>query len=347
MKSKTNEVRAPRLTREKTSQFFLSYSLYIILAAIVVITICVKPNFLSVRNITNIITMASARSIIAMGIAGVLVIRGTELSAGRVVGCCCAVTASLLQTSDFALKFFPNLGKIPLVVAWLCSILVAVAFALVIGLCVSRLKMPAFIASLGVQLVAYGLLCFYLDLNGNNGTPISNLDERYTEFVKGGIQIGNFEIPYLLFYMIIAAVIMWIVWNKTVFGRNMFAIGGNMEAAEVSGIKIERGILLVFILSGICVGTGAFLECARIGSVTATTGTDYQFDAISACVIGGVSFSGGTGTIPGVITGVLIMQTINYCLYFLGVSSYLQYIVKGIVIVLAVALDTRKYIKRK
>ena len=120
-----------------------------------------------------------------------------------------------------------------------------------------------------------------------------------------------------------------------------------MEAATVSGIHVNRYIILIFILSGICVGTGAFLECSRVGTVTAVTGQNYEFDAISGCVIGGVSFAGGVGTIPGVILGVIILQTINYCLYFLGVSSYYQYIARGIIIIIAVAIDVRKYIKKK
>jgi methyl-galactoside transport system permease protein len=127
----------------------------------------------------------------------------------------------------------------------------------------------------------------------------------------------------------------------------MYAIGGNIEAARVSGINVERWTVLIFVLSGICVGTGSFLECSRIGSVTANTGLQYEFDAISGAVIGGVSFAGGVGTIPGVIMGVIILQTINYCLYFLGVSSYYQYIARGLIIIIAVAIDVRKYIKKK
>lgn len=325
----------------------LSYSLYFILFGILIITIILEPKFVSVRNLTNILTMASTRSIIAMGIGGLVIINGTDLSAGRVVGCCCAISAALLQSQTYGGKMFANLGEVPLAVGWLASVAVAVTFAAIIGFCVAFLNMHAFIASLGIQLAAYGLLCLFMDTGGNNGQPISSLDPRYDTFVKGSLTLGSIKIPYLLFYMIIAAVIMYIVWNKTVLGKNMFAIGGNIEAAMVSGINIKLYIMLIFILSGICVGTGAFLEASRIGTVTATTGQQYEFDAISGCVIGGVSFAGGVGTIPGVILGVIILQTINYCLYFLGVSSYYQYIARGLIIIIAVAIDVRKYVKKK
>ena len=334
-------------TKQRLKDRLLSYSLYFILLAILIITVVLEPKFVSFRNLTNILQMASTRSIIAMGIAGLIIINGTDLSAGRVVGCCCAVSAALLQNPDYASKMFKNLGDVPLVVGWLACVVVAVVFALLIGLCVAYLHMHAFIASLGMQLAAYGFLCLFMDSNGNNGQPLSNLSTAYSNFVKGAINIGGIRIPYLIFYMIIAGVIMWFIWNKTILGKNMYAIGGNIEAARVSGINVEKYIVLIFILSGICVGTGSFLECARIGSVTAVTGQQYEFDAISGAVIGGVSFAGGVGTIPGVIMGVIILQTINYCLYFLGVSSYYQYIARGLIIIIAVAIDVRKYIKKK
>lgn len=325
----------------------LNYSLYLILLAILVITIALEPKFVSVRNIMNILTMASTRSIIAMGIAGLIIINGTDLSAGRVVGCCAAMTAALLQSQTYGSPFFPNLPEQPLIVGWLASVGIAVAFAVLIGFCVAFLHMHAFIASLGMQLAAYGLLNWLMDSGDNHGQPISSMAPKFNEFVKGGIKIGNFNLPYLIIYMLIAGVIMYFVWNYTVLGKNMFAIGGNIEAATVSGINIKLNIILIFMLSGICVGTGAFLETARVGTVTAAFGQNYEFDAISGAVIGGVSFAGGVGTIPGVILGVIILQTINYCLYFLGVSSYYQYIARGLIIIIAVAIDARKYIKKK
>ena len=127
----------------------------------------------------------------------------------------------------------------------------------------------------------------------------------------------------------------------------MFAIGGNMEAAAVSGVNISRSIMGVYLVAGVLYGIAAFLEAGRIQSVNTGTGLNYDLDAISGCVIGGVSFAGGVGTIPGVIIGVIILQVINYSLNFLGVNPYLQYIIKGLIIILAVSIDVRKYIAKK
>ena len=140
---------------------------------------------------------------------------------------------------------------------------------------------------------------------------------------------------------------MWILWNKTVFGKNLFAVGGNPEAARVSGVNVAKTILIVYMLSGVMYAIGGFLEAARIGSATNNLGFMYEMDAIAACVVGGVSFSGGVGKISGVVAGVIIFTLINYGLTYIGISPYWQYIIKGIIIITAVAIDVLKYRKNK
>ena len=140
---------------------------------------------------------------------------------------------------------------------------------------------------------------------------------------------------------------MWILWNKTVFGQNLFAVGGNPEAARGSGVNVAKTILLVYMLSGVMYAIGGFLEAARIGSATNNLGFMYEMDAIAACVVGGVSFSGGVGKISGVVAGVIIFTLINYGLTYIGISPYWQYIIKGIIIITAVAIDVLKYRKNK
>ena len=221
--------------------------------------------------------------------------------------------------------------------------MVCVAFCLLNGFGVAKLHMHAFIISLGTQLIAYGALCLYIDSQKGGAQPIASLDPRYIELVNG-YWLG---IPHLVYFMVICAVIMWFVWNKTTLGKNMFAIGGNPEAAAVSGVNVAKNIMMIYLVAGILYGIAAFLEAGRIQSVTTATGTNYDLDAISGCVIGGVSFSGGVGTIPGILIGVIILQVINYSLYYLGVNAYLQYIIKGLIIILAVAIDVRKYIAKK
>ena len=140
---------------------------------------------------------------------------------------------------------------------------------------------------------------------------------------------------------------MWIVWNKTVFGRNMFAVGSNEEAANVSGVNVFLTVIGVFVLAGIMYSITGFIEGARIGSAASYTGLNYESDAIAACVIGGVSFVGGIGKIRGVIMGVVLLRIIFVGLTFLGIDSNLQYVIKGLIILVACAIDMRKYLVRK
>lgn len=311
------------------------------------IVIIKDPTFISLKNITNILSQASTRGILALGVAGLIVLQGTDLSAGRILGLTAIVSASLLQSVTYASRMYANLPELPLLLPLLIAIIIGAIFGFINGFGVAKLKLHAFIVTLGTQLIAYGVSCIYIDRPPLGAQPIANLDERYVKFVTGALKIGAFELPYLIIYLVIISVIMWFVWNKTILGRNMFAIGGNPEAAAVSGVKISTNIIIVFIISGILYGLAGFLEAGRVGSATSNSGINYELDAISACVVGGVSFAGGVGTIPGVLIGTVILQFINYGLNFIGVSPYLQYIIKGLIIILAVSIDVRKYIDKK
>ena len=333
--------------REKINEFFLNYSLYMILGLLILIIIIMEPSFLSLTNITNILSQASTRVIIAVGAAGLIVLQGTDLSAGRVLGLAAVVGASLLQSTTFVSRMYPNLPALPLIIPLLVTLSIGAVFGIINGFGVAVLKVHAFIITLGTQLIAYGLALIYIDRPPYGAQPIGSLDSRYTSIVRGSFRIGSFQIPFLVLYAAAISLIMWVVWNKTTLGKNMFAIGGNPEAAEVSGVKVVQNIMIVFLISGILYGLGGFLEAARVGSVTSNTGLNYDLDAISASVIGGVSFSGGVGSIPGVIIGALILQVINYGLTYVGVNPYLQYIIRGLIIIIAVSLDVRKHIKKK
>ncbi len=156
-----------------------------------------------------------------------------------------------------------------------------------------------------------------------------------------------FKIPYLIIYATIVTIVIWFLWNKTRFGKNIYAIGGNKEAALVSGVNVTKYTILIYTVAGMLYGLGGSLEAARIGSATNNTGNMYELDAISACIVGGLSFNGGVGTVSGVVTGVLIFQVIAYGLSFIGVNPYMQFIIKGLIIISAVALDSRKHNKKK
>ena len=165
--------------------------------------------------------------------------------------------------------------------------------------------------------------------------------------IIGSVSIFGVNIQFLVFYAIILVALMWFIWNKTVIGKNMYAVGCNPEAANVSGISVFKTIMTVFIMAGMLYGINGFFTSAYVGSNNAATGVNFELDAIAACVIGGVSFSGGVGKIKGVVIGVFLLQLITASFIFLGVDANLQYAIKGLVILLATSIDMRKYLVRK
>lgn len=329
--------------KKKASDLVLDYALYVILGLLIVSIILYDPSFLSVRNFKNILMQASTRAIMALGVAGLIVLQGTDLSAGRVMGLSAAIAASLLQSTDFAARMYPELGDIGLFLPFLAAISVGAVFGIINGLGVAILQIHAFIVTLGTQLIAFGLINLYINSQQFGAQPLGTLNPEYVKFATGNI----FGIPNLIVYLIITAIIMWVIWNKTTLGKNMFAIGGNPEAAAVSGINLVKNILIIYLISGILYGFSGYLEGARLGSVNPNTGFSYELDAISACVVGGVSFAGGVGTIPGVLIGAVILQFINYGLNYIKVDPNIQYLVRGLIIIVAVAIDVRKYISKK
>ena len=336
----------------KVTNFFLNYALFIILGLILVAVSIIRIDFLSMNNILNILQNASTKGILALGCAGLIVLAGTDLSIGRVLGISAAVTASLVQSTSYASRMFPTmvspLGTLGLLVPLFASIAVAVAFCMINGFGVAKLHLHAFIVTLGTQLIAYGANCLYIESQpSGTAQALSTFDPNFLNIAAGAFYIGDVRVPLVVIYFIVLAAIVWVIWNKTKLGKNMFAVGGNTEAAAVSGVNVAKTIMLVYLMAGVLYGIASFLEAARITSVGANTGLNYETDAISAVVVGGVSFSGGVGTIQGVVIGAVIMQAIVYALQFLGVNPYIQYIIRGLIIILAVSIDVRKYIVKK
>lgn len=346
------KVRTANPKTAKFTTFFLNYALFIILGLILVVVSIVRIDFLSIDNILNILQNASTKGILALGCAGLIVLAGTDLSIGRVLGISAAVTASLVQSTTYASRMYPTmvqpLGTLGLLVPLFASIAVAVAFSLINGFGVAKLHLHAFIVTLGTQLIAYGANCLYIESQpSGTAQALSTFDPNFLNIAAGAIYIGEVRIPLVVIYFLALAAIVWVIWNKTKLGKNMFAVGGNMEAAAVSGVNVAKTIMLVYLLAGVLYGIASFLEAARITAVGANTGINYELDAISAVVVGGVSFSGGVGTIQGVVIGAVIMQAIVYALQFLGINPYIQYIIRGLIIILAVSIDVRKYIAKK
>jgi len=329
-------------------EFLINNLLYIFMITAIVIIQIISPNFLSVPSIINIISLSAANLPIALGIAGCIILTGTDLSAGRIVGVVACVSASLLQTNGYANKMFPELATLPVYTVILIALAIGAVVGLVNGFCTAKFHLHPFIVTLSTQLIVYGLLLIYLMSGNNNGQSISGLDSSYTNLITGSIlSIGATAIPNFVWYSMAITVIMWFVWNKTTFGKNMFAVGSNPDAANVSGVNVTATIIGVFTLAGVLYGVTGFIEAARIGSNSAATGLNYELDAIAACVIGGVSFVGGIGKIRGVIIGVVLLRIIFVGLTFLGIDANMQYVIKGLIILIACAIDMRKYLVKK
>lgn len=326
----------------------INNSLYIFLIAAVIVIQFLRPHFLSAASIVNIISLSAANLPIALGIAGAIILSGTDLSAGRIVGLVACVSASLLQATGYVGKMFPSIGALPLPAVLLIALAIGAIIGLINGFCTAKFHLHPFIVTLSTQLIAYGGLLMYLNIGNNNGQSISGLDPAYTSFINGSIlSVGKTPIPNFVWYSLALTAVIWFIWNKTTFGKNMFAVGSNPDAANVSGVNVGRIIMLVFMLAGIMYGVTGFIEAARIGSNSAATGLNYELDAIAASVIGGVSFVGGIGTVGGVIVGVVLLRLIFVGLTALNIDANMQYIIKGLIILVACAVDMRKYLVRK
>ncbi len=334
--------------RRMISDLLFNNAMYIIIAAAIIYIAIRVPAFLSVSSIVNIVSLTAAKLPIALGIGGAIVLTGTDISAGRCVGLTACIAASLLQMTSYANKIFPNLPVMPLWAVLLIVVAVGAVVGLVNGFFVAKFKLHPFIVTLSTQLIVFGLVLMYLMIGGNNGQTLSGLDSSYTNFVRGTLfTVGSVAVPKYVLYSVILTAIMWVIWNKTKFGKNMFAVGSNEEAANVSGVNVFKTIVLVFVLAGVMYGITGFIEGARIASCSANTGLNYESDAIAACVIGGVSFVGGTGKISGIVIGVFLLQIIFVGLNFLSVDANMLYVIKGLIILVACAIDMRKYLARK
>ena len=259
------------------------------------------------------------------------------------VGLAAVISASMIQAADYTSKFYPNLGHLPMVVPILAGILAGGIVGLLNGFIVSRFEVPPFIATLGTMVIVYGANSIYFDLPPNKSQPIGGLR---ADFTKLGTE-SFLGIPYVIIIAIIVTLIIYVVLNKTKLGKDVYAIGGNREAAIVSGINVKKCLLWIYVIAGVLYGIAGVLEAARTGGATNNYGNGYELDAIAACVVGGWSVAGGVGTVPGIVVGVLIFSVINYGLTFIGVNPYWQQIIKGLIIVSAVAVDIRKYIRKK
>ena len=334
-----------------TSQFLYKNGLYIVIILIFIALCIITPivkntQLLTVTNILNILQQASPRMFLALGVAGLILLTGTDLSIGRMVGMG-MVTATIIMHNGpntggvFGHIFdFSNIPAAPrAILALVACVILTTVFASIAGFFMAKYKMHPFISTMANMLIIFGLVTY-----ATKGVSFGAIDSSNpTMFIP---TFGSF--PSIILWAIVAIIVVWFIWNKTTFGKNLYAVGGNPEAAAVSGISVFKVTLGAFILAGILYGFGSWLECNRmVGSGSAAYGQGWDMDAIAACVVGGVSFTGGIGKISGVVTGVLIFTSLTYSLTILGIDTNLQFIFEGIIILAAVTLDCLKYVQKK
>ncbi len=323
----------------------MNNAMFIIIGLVIIYVTIKEPSFLSAPSIINIINLTAAKLPIALGVGGCIILAGTDISAGRQVGLAACISAGLQLTNN---KLFPGLGIMPIPVVLLCVLAAGAIVGLVNGFFMAKFKLHPFIVTLSTQLIVYGLVLLFMQLGTNGGQTLSGMSQTYRDFIiKPLFSIQGVSVPRYVLYSAFITFIVWVIWNKTAFGKNMYAVGSNEEAANVSGVNVMKTIILVFVMAGMLYGITGFMDAARISSVNATTGLNYESDAIAACVIGGISFVGGIGKISGAIIGVLLLQIIFVGLNYLSVDANYLYIVKGLIILIACSIDMRKYLVRK
>ena len=333
------------------SQFLYKNGLYIVIILIFIALCIITPvvkntQLLTVTNILNILQQASPRMFLALGVAGLILFTGTDLSVGRMVGMG-MVTATIIMHNGIntgavfghVFDFSTMPSTVKALFALLMCVIFTTVFSMIAGFFMARFKMHPFISTMANMLIIFGLVTY-----ATKGVSFGAIDSVIPNtFIP---QIGKF--PTIILWAVAAVIIVWFIWNKTTFGKNLYAVGGNPEAAAVSGISVFKVTMGAFILAGILYGFGSWLECNRmVGSGSAAYGQGWDMDAIAACVVGGVSFTGGIGKISGVVTGVLIFTSLTYSLTILGIDTNLQFIFEGIIILAAVTLDCLKYVQKK
>ncbi len=331
--------------------FLLRNGLYlaiiVIFIALCIITPIVKnTQLLTVNNVLNILQQASPRMFLALGVAGLILLAGTDLSIGRMVGMGMTAATIIMHQG-------PNTGSVfghvfdftglPVVVRILFALVVCIVlctvFTTIAGFFTAKFKMHPFISTMANMLVIFGLVTY-----STKGVSFGAIDSSISGMIMP--RINGF--PTIILWAVAAVVIVWFIWNKTTFGKNLYAVGGNPEAAAVSGISVFWVTVGAFIMAGILYGFGSWLECIRMfGSGSAAYGQGWEMDAIAACVVGGISFTGGIGKISGVVVGVFIFTALTYSLTILGIDTNLQFVFSGVIILVAVMLDCLKYVQKK
>ena len=304
-----------------------SYGIYLVFLMIFILLSLSNRAFLSSTNLLNILKQTSTVSVVAIGMTFTLISGGLDLSAGGVMALAGVCSAKL------GLPGGPNV-----IVPLLTAIAVGAACGLVNGVTIAKGKVPPFIVTLGMSLIARGMALLV-----TNASPVFGLSPDYIYLGSG--KIGN--VPVIALVMIVMLALATVVLEKTRFGRHVYAVGGNEQAAQISGIQVDRVKIMTYVIMGAITGLSGMLLAGRIQSGTPTMAQNYELDAIAGAVIGGVSTSGGVGRVYGAVVGSLLLMMISNGLDLLNVSAYYQQIIKGVIIVAAVLFDVKTKTTKK
>ena len=316
----------------------------VMMALVSLVVGCTIKNFFSLTNFNVLMGNTTVRFLIALGVSGCLITKGTDLSAGRQAALAATLTGVMVQRADYASRMFSWMPEMNMWVVLLIVLAVGALLGSVTGLIIAHLKVPPFIATLGIQTIVYGFNLIY-----TNAQPIGGFSQPFKDFFNWKVlAIGDFKgfSGYILFALFFG-LLFWFLYNKTTHGKYMYAIGGNENAAEVSGVNVRKSLTTIYMIAGMMYAFAGFLMTGKSGGASASMGVSYELEAIAGCTIGGVSTTGGIGTVGGILVGVLVFELLKIIMQFIGVDPNYNYIVQGLVVITAVAMDIRKYVAKK
>ena len=333
-------------TNMTVSQKIVAYikgnPIVVMMALISLVVGCTIPNFFSIENANVLAGNTTVRFLIALGVSGCLITKGTDLSAGRQAALAATITGVLVQRADYAGRLFSWTPETNMWVVLLVVLAIGAVIGMINGLVIAYLKVPPFIATLGMQTIVYGINLIY-----TNAQPIGGFHQNFKDFFNLKLAIGGKGFSAYILFAVLFGLLFWFLYNKTTHGKYMYAIGGNENAAEVSGVNVRKKLTTIYMIAGMMYAFAGFLMTGKSGGASASMGTSYELEAIAGCTIGGVSTTGGIGTVSGILVGVLVFELLKIILQFLGVDPNFNYIVQGLVVITAVAMDIRKYVAKK
>ena len=318
-------------------EFISQNAIWIVLVVLVIVMSIANPQFLTMNNLVTLLTGEACKGIIAFGIMFCILSKGNDISTGAAAAFVGTVTGSMVQSSDYAQRILGNFGQASTLVAILAGVLIGIVIGVINGSLIAYCHVPPFIATMGMQLILRAAAKVIAN------RPVSNLPSSYRAFGSG--YLG--PIPIIIIVFVVFFIISAVLLTQTRFGKKVYAVGGNDNAARAAGINVEKTLIAVYIWSGICAAVAGILLAGRAGSVDpSSTGLNYEFDAIAAATVGGTSHAGGIARISGVLCGILILGVVNNGLVMMKVDDNMTNIIKGLIIIGSVVLDMRKNNKK-